>query len=301
MMIHRFQWGQHDAKKIYWVKWSSLCSSKSVGGMGFRDIQKFNNALLAKQVWRLVRQKDSLLFKVFRARYFLNCSVLDAPIHPKCSYAWRSILQAREVIEKGAIWRVGSGQQIEVWKHRWLSDPCYSKIITPRADSTVSRVGDLFYANTRTWDPGKLATNFYPWVAEMVSRVHVSKVCEEDLLVWPFTTDGNYSVKSAYLLLASEEGNANPSSSTITEQRCLWKKLWQIQFPTKIRYFMWRTATNSLLTKQNLRSKFFFSISETVSVLHGFDFSSFEQVFYLSNCSVFHHCLGLMAEKESAS
>ena len=28
---------------------------------------------------------------------------------------------------------------------------------------------------------------------------------------------------------------------------------------------------------------------------------SFEQVFYLSDCSVFHHCLGLMAEKESAS
>ena len=114
MMIRRFWWGQHDAKKIHWVKWSSLCSSKSVGGMGFRDIQKFNNALLAKQVWRLIHQKDSLLFKVFSARYFPNCSVLDAPIHPKCSYAWRSILQAREVIEKGAIWRVGSGQQIEV-------------------------------------------------------------------------------------------------------------------------------------------------------------------------------------------
>ena len=140
MMIRRFWWGQHDAEKIHWVKWSSLCSSKSIGGMGFRDFQKFNNALLAKQVWRLVHQKDSLLFKVFSARYFPNCSVLDAPIHPKCSYAWRSILQAQEVIEKGAIWRVGSGQQIEVWKHRWLPDPSYSKIITPKADSIASEL-----------------------------------------------------------------------------------------------------------------------------------------------------------------
>ena len=40
---------------------------------------------------------------VFSAKYFPNCNILDAPIHPKCSYAWRSILTARGVIEKGAI------------------------------------------------------------------------------------------------------------------------------------------------------------------------------------------------------
>ena len=92
-------------------------------------------------------------------------------------------MQAQEVIEKGAIWRVGSGQQIEVWKHRWFPDANYSKIITPKAVSIVSRVGDLFYDNTRTWDSGKLAANFYLWEAEMVSRIQVSEVGEEDLLV----------------------------------------------------------------------------------------------------------------------
>ena len=89
MMIRRFWWEQGEAKEIHWVKWSSLCSSKSVKGMGFWDIKKFNNALLAKQVWRLVHQKDTLLYKVFSARYFPNCSILDALIHLKCSYAWR--------------------------------------------------------------------------------------------------------------------------------------------------------------------------------------------------------------------
>ena len=93
-MIRKFWWGSGDSKKIHWVKWSSLCFSKSIGGMGFRDLQKFNNAMLVKQVWCNIHQKETLLFKVFTAKYFPNGCVLDAPIHPKCSYAWKSILQA---------------------------------------------------------------------------------------------------------------------------------------------------------------------------------------------------------------
>ena len=72
--------------------------------MGFRDIQKFNNTLLAKQVWRLIHQKDILLYKVFSAKYLPHGSIMEAVVPQKCSYAWWGILQAREVIEKCAIW-----------------------------------------------------------------------------------------------------------------------------------------------------------------------------------------------------
>ena len=36
-MIRKSWWGSGDSKNIHWVKWSSLYSSKSIGGMGFRD------------------------------------------------------------------------------------------------------------------------------------------------------------------------------------------------------------------------------------------------------------------------
>ena len=110
---------------------------------------------------------------------------------------------------------------IDVWKHRWLPNPSYNKSVSPRANSTINRVSELFYSNTIIWDPSKLESNFYPWEADMVSRIQVNEACDEDLLVWPLTTDGSYSVRSAYCLLASTEASTTPSSSTPTEQRCL--------------------------------------------------------------------------------
>ncbi|KAL0000585.1 hypothetical protein SO802_014366 [Lithocarpus litseifolius] len=93
---------------------------------------------------------------------------------------------------------------IDVWKHRWLPNPTYNKIVSPRRESSVSRVSDLFYPDTRIWDLGKLKENFYQWEAEMVSQIQVSDGSAEDLLVWPLTPDGSFSVRSAYRFLASE-------------------------------------------------------------------------------------------------
>ena len=64
-----------DRRKIHWKKWEVLCKPKEEGGgMGFKGLCKFNEALLAKQVWRLVHDKHSLFYKVLK-----QCISLTSP------------------------------------------------------------------------------------------------------------------------------------------------------------------------------------------------------------------------------
>ena len=47
----KFWWGYgKGSRKVHWVHWKKLCQDKDLGSMGFKEIEKFNDALLAKQV-----------------------------------------------------------------------------------------------------------------------------------------------------------------------------------------------------------------------------------------------------------
>jgi hypothetical protein len=99
--------------------------------MGFRDLELFNMAMLAKQGWRIIQQPDSMLATVLKEKYFCEASFLTAAIGHNHSYAWHNILKARGVLERGLMWQVGNGESIRVWDDKWLKDTPTCNIQTP--------------------------------------------------------------------------------------------------------------------------------------------------------------------------
>jgi hypothetical protein len=60
-IIRDFWWGsEKDKRKMHWVAWDIMLKPKIKGGMGFKDMRIFNQALLARQAWRLLQNPDSV-------------------------------------------------------------------------------------------------------------------------------------------------------------------------------------------------------------------------------------------------
>lgn len=96
--------------------------------MGFKEIDKFNESLLAKQVWRMLQNPNSLCYRVFKAKFFQDCSILEAKDSNLGSYAWKNILSARDVMKRGMVWRIDNGHSFYIKEDKWLLGE-YAKIV----------------------------------------------------------------------------------------------------------------------------------------------------------------------------
>jgi len=119
--VHNYWWGADaTTRKTHWLAWEKFTRSKSRGGMGFRDFQIFNQALLAHQARRLIEFPDSLCARLLKAKYFPNGNLLDIAVPSQTSPIWKAIVHGMDLLKKGVVWRVADGASIKIWCHNWI-------------------------------------------------------------------------------------------------------------------------------------------------------------------------------------
>ena len=131
--------------------------------------------------------------------------------------------------------------------------------ITPKGQILLSRVEELIDPGTGTWDEQLVRDIFW---AEDVQHILATPTSpgHEDAIAWHYDRRGIFSVKSVYHVLDDEknrirthQGGQCSSTCSANNKGTVWRQLWRLPCPPKIKHFLWRLGRNSLPLKMNIQ------------------------------------------------
>jgi hypothetical protein len=132
-LIRNFWWGaDHGKRKPHWLNWDQMVRPKHEGWIGFQDMRIFNQALLARQAWRLIERLDNLCARVLKAKYYPHGNIIDTVFTGNPSSKWTAIDHGLELLKKGLIWRIGNGASVRIWRDNWVPREFYLKTLGHR-------------------------------------------------------------------------------------------------------------------------------------------------------------------------
>lgn len=233
-IISKFWWRNSKmGKVIHWCDWKGLCMLKTQGGLGFRDLAKFNNALLSKKDWKLIMYLNCLFARVMKAKYYLNSEFSKASLGSHPSYTWRSIWSTRGLLEEGMGWRVRNGKSINIWNEAWLPGPKKGKLTGKNINMNFTTIVDLVNSKQSIWRLEVLEKLFDEDQTNRIGTILVVGFNIKDARVWRRENTGEFSTKSGHKWLIKQDTTSRDVTLPQTTQQNFYDRLWNLQLASK--------------------------------------------------------------------
>lgn len=159
-----------------------MTRAKKDGGLGFRELEVFNVALLSKMASRMLMELDALWVKVLKGLYFPLTEFSQATKGSRSSWAWASILEGRKVMLEGAVWSVGDGGRIKPFLEAWIPGRYKSRLgIQPVTQvQALTKLEEWIDPVTRTWMETKVREAVPETEVQEVLSVPIPLVPQQD-------------------------------------------------------------------------------------------------------------------------
>lgn len=244
-LMTRFWWDPTQEKRsMAWISWKKMARPKKFGGLGLKDIPTFNDALLAKISWRIIKNPSCLLARVLLGKYCKGKSFLSIQPTNASSHGWKSVLVGRNLLTPHLGWIVGTGKEINVWNDPWLSSTEQLRPIGPVPEHLQDlKVSDLMLENSTEWDVQKIE-RYLPFHSTLILQIKPSLCESNDVLIWLKSVSGEYSTKSGYRLAVEaliHDDHDDPMTS-----RDWLANVWHLKTAEKIKIFIWNSLHDAL-------------------------------------------------------
>ena len=101
-----------------------------------------------------------------------------------------------------------------------------------------------------------IRSTFLPFEADAILKIPLSRRLPDDKLIWMGNNQGEFTIKSAYHLAHSlVESREVAECSNGDPFKPLWKILWRLKLPAKVKIFVWWACVNGLPTRGKVCSR----------------------------------------------
>lgn len=136
----------------------------------------------------------------------------------------------------------------------WLPDSPNHMITTVTPNLQYNKVSDLIGNEQRGWKADIITNTFTVEDAQRILSIPLAKEAHDDFLAWGVEGLGDYSVRSAYKLLQTQDLDPN-AYDVQNATRDFFHTLRNLNLPKKILVTIWRCAWNYLPTYANLKCR----------------------------------------------
>ncbi|CAN6691397.1 unnamed protein product [Malus baccata var. baccata] len=231
-------WGWSKKRGLAYVKGRIL---GKLQGWKQSALSRASREILIKAVVQGIPAYPMCIFK-FPSVVCLELDAL-AKKGARASWAWSSLLSGRELLASGSHWQIMGGDDVRVWVDRWLPSLPSGHPMPPGTVSVTSnlRVSSLIDSSSRQWDFDFLRPFLSSADQRVIQETIIGDSRWKDRLVWAANWNGKYSVKSGYrwLQIRSIEVRDHQMPAVRSISKTLWKCIWQLAVPPKIRHFLW--------------------------------------------------------------
>ncbi|XP_023758688.2 uncharacterized protein LOC111907126 [Lactuca sativa] len=141
-MCRSFLWANGEiVKGKAEVKWQDICKPKEYGGLGIKNLRRWNDALLAKHVWNVINNKNSLWVQWVRINYIGSRNFWDILQKKSMRWTWKRFLEIRKTVRPHVVSCVGNGGNTALW-HDWWHPIGILCTIIPRRDWVSNGLSD---------------------------------------------------------------------------------------------------------------------------------------------------------------
>lgn len=161
-------------------------------------------------------------------------------------------------LEKKSRSSLARGNKILFWEDKWIPTAKDFKIHTARPpDCPLEYAHEFIDQNTRPWKEEEVRRWVPKETADSIISLPISHSGQDDSLVWHYTSKGSYSVKTGYHLAyeSQKKLSSSKASSSFQPPQAIWKFIWSMNVPPKLKYFWWKACCIFLVTKENLHKR----------------------------------------------